>query len=120
MVINEIIKIQISHILEIFYRMGDLEVVVIIMSAIKCFVQSIVCNTVQSLSIYPATVISMNYFAHQPEIRFDFFCSTAERTHEIKIQYIGSIQADSIYIKLRNPVTDHITAIILNFWISLV
>ena len=43
MVINEIIKIQIPHILEIFHRMGDLEIVVIIMSAIKCFVQSIVC-----------------------------------------------------------------------------
>ena len=120
MIVYEVVKIEISHILEIFHGMSDLKIVVVIMSAVKSFVKRVVCNTVKSLSIYPAAVITMNNFTHQPEVRFDFLGSTAKGTHEIKVKDIGSIETDSIDIKLRNPVADHITDIILYFRISLI
>ena len=120
MVIYEIIKIKISHVLEIFHCMSNLEIVVIVVTAVECFMQCIVCNTVQCLAIYPAAVITMDYFAHQPEIRFDFLGSAAECTHKIKIQDIGSVQSDSVHIKFRNPETDHIADIVLDFRITLI
>ena len=119
-IVNKVVQIKISHVLEIFHCMCDLEIVMVIVSTVKSFVQSIVCDTVQCLAIYPAAVIAMDNFTHQPEIRFDFLGSTAECTHEIKIQDISGIQTDSIDIKLRNPVANHITDIILDFRISLV
>ena len=44
----------------------------------------------------------------------------AENTHEIKIQNIGGIQADSVNIKLGNPETDYIADIVLYFRVALV
>ena len=100
--------------------MGNLEIVVVIMTAVECLVKRVVRDTVQRLAVYPAAVITVDNLAHQPEIRLDFFSSTTEHTHKIKIKDIGSIKTDAIYIKFRNPVTDHITDIILNIRIALV
>ena len=90
-IVNKVVQIKISHVLEIFHCMCDLEIVMVIVSTVKSFVQSIVCDTVQCLAIYPAAVIAVDNLAHQPEIRFDFLGSTAECTHEIKIQDISGI-----------------------------
>ena len=100
--------------------MGNLEIVVVIMTAVECLVKRVVRDTVKRLAVYPAAVITVDNLAHQPEIRLDFLCSTTEHTHKIKIKDIGSIKTDAIYIKFRNPVTDHITDIILNIRIALV
>ena len=99
MVVHKVVEIKISHILEIFYSMCDFEIVVIVMSAVECFMQGIVCYTVERFSIYPSTVIAMDHFAHKPEIFLYFCCCTAQGTHEIKIKDICRIQTDSIYIK---------------------
>ena len=99
MVVHKVVELKISHILEIFYSMCDLEIVVIVMPAVECFMQGIVCYTVESFSIYPSAVITMDHFAHKPEIFFYFCCCAAESTHEVKIKDICRIQTDSIYIK---------------------
>ena len=120
MVVHKVVEIKIPHILEIFYSMCDLEIVMIVMSAVKCFMQGIVCYTVECFSIYPSAVITMDHFAHKPEIFLYFCCCTAESTHEVKIKDICRIQTDSIYIKFGYPETDHIADVILYFRISLV
>ena len=120
MVVHEIVKIQVAHVLQIFHSMCDLEIVVVVVAAVKCLVQGIVGNAVQGASIYPAAVIAVDYLAHQPEIRFHFFSSAAKLFHEIKIQNISSIETNSIHIELRNPETDHIADIVLYIRIALV
>ena len=120
MVVHKIIKIQISHILKIFYCVGNLKIVVIIVSAVKSFMKGVVGYAVKGLSVYPAAVISVDDFTHQPEILFDFICCMTENTHKIKIQDISGVQTDSVNIKLGNPETDHITDIVLNFRVTLV
>ena len=62
MVVHKVVEIKISHILEIFYSMCDFEIVVIVMSAVECFMQGIVCYTVERFSIYPSAVIAMDHF----------------------------------------------------------
>ena len=120
MVVHEIVEVQISHILKIFYCMSNFKIVVVIMSAVKCLVKGIVGYTVKSLSVYPAAVISVNDLSHKPEVFLNLICGMTQNTHEIKIQNISGIQADSINIKFGNPETDHITDIVLYFRIALV
>ena len=120
MVVHKIVEVKISHILKIFYCMSDFKIVVVIMSAVKCFVKGIVGYTVESLPVYPAAVISVNNLSHKPEIFLDLVCGMAENPHKIKIQDISGIQADSVNIKFGNPETDHITDIVLYFRIALI
>ena len=84
MVVHEIVEVKISHILKIFYCMSDFKIVVVIMSAVKCFVKGIVGYTVESLPVYPAAVISVNNLSHKPEIFLDLVCGMAENPHKIK------------------------------------
>ena len=86
--------------------MRNFKIIMVVMSTVKCLMQCIVCNTVQSIPIYPSTVISMNDFTHKPEVFFHFFCGTAQSVHEIKIKHICCIQTDSIHIKFRYPESD--------------
>lgn len=120
MIVHKVVEIQVSHILEIFYSMGDLEIVMIIVSTVECFVQCVVCYAVKSFSVYPAAVISVDDLAHKPEIFFYFCCCTAQGTHEIEIKNVCCVKADSIYIKFGYPETDHIADVILYFRISLI
>ena len=100
--------------------MCDLEIVVIVMSAVECFVQCVVCHTVKGFTVYPAAVVAMDDLTHKPEVFFYFCCCAAQGTHKVKIKDICCIQADSIYIKFRYPEADHIADIVLYFRISLV
>ena len=100
--------------------MSDFEIIVVVMTAEKSLVQGIIRNTVKSAAIYPSAVIAMDYFTHQPEIRFHFFGGTAKLLHEIKVKNICCIKTNSIYIKFRNPETDHIADIVLYIRIALV
>ena len=120
MVVHKIVEIQITHILKIFYCVGDFKIVVVIMSAVKSFMKGIICYAVKGLAVYPATVISVDNLSHQPEILFYFVSSVTKNAHEIKIKDIRSIKTDSVNIKFRNPETDHITDIILYLRITLV
>ena len=82
--------------------------------------QGIVGNAVQGASIYPAAVIAVDDFAHQPEIRLHFLSGAAQLFHKIKVQNVRSVKTDTIHIKFRNPETDHIADIILYLRITLV
>ena len=74
MVVHEIVEVQISHILKIFYCMSNFKIVVVIMSAVKCLVKGIVSYTVKSLSVYPTAVISVNDLSHKPEVFLNLIC----------------------------------------------
>ena len=74
MVVHKIIKIQISHILKIFYCVGNLKIVVIIVSAVKSFMKGVVGYAVKGLSVYPAAVISVNDLSHKPEVFLNLIC----------------------------------------------
>ncbi len=78
MVVHEIVKIQVAHVLQIFHSVRDLEIVVVVVAAVKSLVQGIVGNAVQGAAIYPAAVIAVDNLAHQPEIRFHFLSGAAQ------------------------------------------
>ena len=120
MIVHKIVKIQITHILQIFNGMCNFKIVMVVMSAVQGFMQSIVCYTVQSIAVNPAAVIAVDDLSHEPEILFYFICCTAQGMHKVKIQDICSIQTNTINIKFRHPETDHITDIILYFRIALI
>ena len=120
MVVHEIIKIKVAHVLQIFYSVRDLKIVMVIVSAVKSLVKCIVCNTVKGAAIYPATVIAVDDFAHQPEIRLHFLSGAAQLFHKIKVQNVRSVKTDTIHIKFRNPETDHIADVVLHIRITLV
>ena len=90
------------------------------MAGIQAFVQVVVCNGMEHLRVCPTAVVSMDHFAHQPEIRLHFICHIPQILHEIKIQDICRIQADSVNIKLLYPEPDRFKMIILYLWMPLV
>ena len=90
------------------------------MSGIQAFMQLIICYRMQHAIVYPTTVIAMDYFTHQPKIRFHSICHLTHRMHKSMIQYICRIQTDSINIKLSHPKTDRVKNIVLHFRILLI
>ena len=120
MIVHKIVKIQITHILQIFNGMCDFKIIMVVMPAVQGFMQSIVCYTVQSIAVNPTAVITVDNLSHEPEILFYFIGSTAQSMHKVKIQDICSIQTNTINIKFRHPETYHITDIILYFRIALI
>ena len=125
MIIHEIIKFQslrtvASHLIETFYRMGNLKIVVVIVTRIQCLVELIVGDGMEGSLIDPAAVISMDDLAHEPELRLHFVGSPAQRFHIFKIQHICCIQTNTIHIKLADPEPDHIADIIPDSRIVLV
>ena len=120
MVVHEIIKIKVAHVQQIFHSVRDLKIVMVIVSAVKSLVKCIICNTVKGAAIYPAAVIAVDDFAHQPEIRLHFLSGAAQLFHKIKVQNVRSVKTDTIHIKFRNPETDHIADVVLHIRIALV
>ncbi len=74
----------------------------------------------QRAFIYPARIIAVDNFSHQPELRLHFICHRAQSLHIIKIQHIRRVETDSVDIKLAYPKTDHIADIIPDGGIVLV
>ena len=77
MIVHKIVKIQITHILQIFNGMCDFKIIMVVMPAVQGFMQSIVCYTVQSIAVNPTAVITVDNLSHEPEILFYFISSTA-------------------------------------------
>ena len=71
--------------------MGNLEIVVVIMTAVECLVKRVIRDTVQRLTVYPAAVITVDDFTHKPEIRFHGSSFGPHFFHEIKVQDIGAV-----------------------------
>ena len=100
--------------------MGDLEIVVVVVTGVERFVQRVVCDCVQGIAIDPAGVIAVNDLSHKPEIRFYLICNGAKHAHIFKVQYIRGVQPDSVHIELADPQADHIADIVLYIGIVLV
>ena len=84
-------------------RMGDLKIVVVIVPAVERLVQGIVRHRVQHLRVDPALVFPVDHFPHEPEFGLDRVRQSAQRTHEVKIQNIGRVQAQPVDVELRDP-----------------
>ena len=100
--------------------MGDLKVIMIIMSAEQSFVEMIIRDTVQHGRTDPPVIFSVYHFTHQPEFILDLICQQSQLMHEIKIKHLCHVQSESVDIKLIHPETDGIQMIIHDFRIPLV
>ncbi len=101
-----------AHTIESLHRMGNFEIIVIVVSGIECFMQVIVRNRMECSLIDPADIIPMNHFSHQPKIGLHFVGRTSHRFHIGKIQHICSVQPYPVNIKFADPETDDITDIV--------
>ena len=125
MIVDEIVKLQSlstisAHLIKASHRMGNFEIIVIIMSGIKCLMKLIIRHRMKCSFVHPTGIISMDYFTHQPEIRFYFISNMTQSFHIIKIQNVCCIQANTVNIKLFYPKANHITDIITNCRIFLI
>ncbi len=80
----------------------------------------IIGHGMQRALVDPTGVVSVDYFAHKPELGLYFVCHMPQRFHEVKIQYVGSVQAYAVNVKLADPKADHVTDIVPNRRIALV
>ena len=125
MIVYKVIKFQTlrtvaAHFIETLYGMSYFKIIVVVMTGIQSFVQMIVGNRVKSPFIDPAGIITMDHFAHQPEVRFHLICCVAQSLHKIKVQYIRRIQTNTVNIKFADPEANHIADIIFHFRITLI
>ena len=125
MVVHEVVQFQsvgavAAHAVETFHRMGDLEIVVVVVAGVQGFVQMIVGHGMQCALVDPTGVIPMDDLAHEPELGLDLVCHMTQRFHEIKIQHIGGIQTYAVNVKLADPEADHIADIVPHRRIALV
>ena len=100
--------------------MGDLKVVVVVVSRIQRLVQVVVRDRMQHGGADPAGVIPVDHLAHQPEIRLYLVGETAQRLHKAKVQHIRRVQTQPVDIKFRHPHPDGIAQIVLHFPVALI
>ena len=103
-----VVVVTAAHVIQSFYGVGNFEKVMVVAAGPKCLIQVIVGDRMQHLCIDPAVILSVNDFSHQPEVRFYFVGDMTHSLHEIKVQYIRSIQSDAINVKFRDPETNDI------------
>ena len=94
------------------HRVGDLEIIVVIVAGIQSLMQFVVGDRMKHLSVGPAAVIAVNDLAHEPEIRLQAVAHTSELPHKFMFQNICSVETDTVNIKLGHPETDRIKMII--------
>ena len=107
MVVHKGVK-RSSHRLQPPHIVGNLEVVVIIVTGVECFVKLIVCHGMQHFRVYPAAVFPMDHLAHKPEIRLHGGSFFAELLHESEIQNICAVQPDPVDIEIVDPEPDRV------------
>ena len=95
-------------------RMCNFEVVMIVMSRIKSFVKLVVCDTVQQMLAVSdvARIVTVDDFAHQPEILFFGGCACAHLLHEAEIQAVGAVETDAVDVEFVDPEVDDIKEIV--------
>ena len=91
--------------------MGDLEIVVIIVSGIQPLMQFIVGYGIQHLRLHITAVIAVDHLAHQPEIFLFIIGKAPHILHKGELQTVRAVQADAVDIKLIDPETDHVKKI---------
>ena len=85
------------------YIMGDLEIVVVIVSGVQRFMKLVIGNGVEHLGVHPSGIFPMDHFAHQPKFRLHGRRLFPKLAHEGKIQHIGAVQTDPVDIKFMDP-----------------
>ena len=109
-----------AHFIQAFYRVGDLEIVVVIVPGVESLVQRIVCHCMQCISVYPAGIVAVDDLTHQPEFRFYIVGDGAQHMHVVKIEHICGIQTDTIHIECTDPEADHIADVVTHGGIVLI
>ena len=92
--------------------MGDLKIIMIIVSRIQTLVKLIIRCGMKHFVIYPSRIIAVDHFTHQPEILFPLTGAVTHFFHKIKRQTVSTVQTDTVNIKLRDPKMNHIKQII--------
>ena len=94
--------------------MGNLEVVVVVVTGKKTFVELVVGDGVEHAGICPAGIIPVNDLTHQPEFRFYAVAHTAQIAHEAKVEDICCIEADTVNVELADPEPDCVKEVVLD------
>ena len=118
MVVYKIIKMHAvseAHVPLALYRMCYLKIVVIVVGAVKGLVQGIVGDGMQSPFIDPASVISVDHLAHQPEVVLQAVSYSSQLAHEALLKHICSVKADPVDIELRYPEAHSVEQILSHF-----
>ena len=92
--------------------MGDLKIIMIIVSRIQTLVKLIIRCGMKHFVIYPSRIIAVDHFTHQPEILFPLTGAVTHFFHKIKRQTVSTVQTDTVNVKLRDPEMNHIKQII--------
>ena len=96
------------------YGMGDFEIIMIIVAGIQTLPQLIIGHRMKRLIVDPPGVISVNHLAHEPEILLFLTGHPTQLLHEIKLQAVCTVQADTVDIEFVNPEPHHIQKVILH------
>ncbi len=116
----EAVRIVAAHLVQTLYSVRDLKEVVVVVAGIQCLVQLVIGDRVQCAFIYPARVIAVDDFTHQPKFRLNFVCDMAQRLHKVKVKHIRSVKTNAVHVKLADPEADNITDVVLHGRIALV
>ena len=69
MVVHKGVK-RSSHRLQTSHIVGNLKVVVVIVTGVERLVKLIVCHGMKAFQVHPAVIFAVDHLAHEPEIRF--------------------------------------------------
>ena len=88
--------------------MGYFEVIVVVVAGVNAFVQLIIGDGMKHLIVHPSAVITVNHFAHQPEILFHGSGLAPQLFHEAEVKHVGAVEADSVDIEGIDPEPDRV------------
>ena len=111
MVVHKGVK-RSSHRLQTSHIVGNLKVVVVIVTGVERLVKLIVCHGMQHFRVHPAVIFAVDHLAHEPEIRFHGGGLFPELFHEPEIQDVRAVQADPVDIEVVDPELDRVKQIL--------
>ena len=104
MVVHEVVHIYIPVLPQlIFYGMGYLEIVAVVVRGIYPLVALVVGNAVEHFRVCPASVVPVDYLAHEPEIRSQGTGEGMYPFDEIVIEAVRSVKAYAVYAPVLYP-----------------
>ena len=101
-------------------RMGDLEVVVVVVPTVEALVQGVVGHAVERALVRPTRVVAVNDLAHQPEVGLERIDGLAQGLHEVKVEHVGRVETDAIYVKLADPEANDVADVVAHGRVALV
>ena len=111
MVVHEGVK-RFPDCLQAPHIVGNLKVVVVVVTRVESFVELVICDGMQHFRIDPAAVFAVDHLAHEPEVRFHGGSFFTKLFHEPEIQDIRAVQTDPVDIKIVDPEADRVEQIL--------